>query len=85
MCEMFVSTGSFKRRAFEHLAGHEKQDRDSAAGRSKPKKGVGRLGPEDFELVLSEPLLTDGFVTWPLWETNTVGFVPGTLITSAVF
>jgi hypothetical protein len=64
-------------KAFEHLAGHEKQDRDSAAGRSKPKKAVGRLEPEDFELLLSDPLLRDGFMSWPLWETNTVGFVPG--------
>jgi hypothetical protein len=36
-----------------------------------------------FELVLSDPLVKDGFMVWPLFENNAVGFVPGKFITSS--
>ncbi len=61
-----VSVVLLKRRAYELFSG---------AGKSEARNGD---RPEDFELILSDPLLKDGLMCWPLWRANTVGFMPCT-------
>jgi hypothetical protein len=69
-------------RAAELLTGEEKKDHDSGAHKSESNHGV---RPEDYELILSDPLLRDGCMSWPLDRINTVGFGPGTLFVGASF
>jgi hypothetical protein len=69
-------------RASELLVVEEKKGHGSGAGKSESKNGV---RPEDYELILSDPLLKDGFMCWPLCKFNTVGFVPGMLFVRALF
>jgi hypothetical protein len=73
------------RRALELLPVEQKKKKkksDSDSAGPLPKKAV---RPEDFELVLSDPLLKDGVMRWPLGEVTTVGFLPGKLSICLLF
>ncbi len=69
----------WKRRASE-LSSFANKGGGSGVDNSVPMKDVRLPG---FELVLSDPLVKDGFMVWPLFENNAVGFVPGKFITSS--
>jgi hypothetical protein len=53
-----------------------KKKSGGTAGSKEKKTSASR---EVFELVLSDPLLEDGFLSWNLGKVTTIGFTPGDL------
>jgi hypothetical protein len=60
------------------LVERQKKKKTSASGSAAPKQ-KSSAQREEFELVLSDPLLEDGVMSWPLGGVTTVGFTPGTV------
>ncbi len=80
LIERFFPICFSKRSASELLSGDLTKGQPSAG--PKRKSGAQR---EEFELILVDPLLKDGFMCWPLGEVTTVGFMPGNVLFSCIF
>jgi hypothetical protein len=59
------------------LSVEEKKKKKKQASGSSRQKRKSSAPREEFELVLSDPLLKDGFMCWPLGKATTIGFTPG--------